>query len=197
MTATTVTTVTATTRTMPSRVRSPCGSPISASDGGRCLGPQARLGWSEPFGPPFQRASAGSEGAGMKHLVRVVVVLSAASLLFATPASAHVRTANTSLKLSVSDSKVKQGTKVTWTIKLKSPWSKCIANQPVRWYKKGTFKKNRTTNANGILTFTKKMNHTGTFQAKYQGRKWGKHPHKHTCKPSVSNKVKVKVTRKH
>src|SRR3954470_20936736 len=133
----------------------------------------------------------------MKHFAKILVVVSVASLLLAGPADAHVRTASTSLKVSVRNSKVKQGTKVAWTIKLKSPWSKCIANQPVRWYKNGTFKKNRTTNANGIVTFTKKMNHTGTFQAKYEGRKWGKHPHKHTCKPSVSNKVKVKVTRKH
>jgi len=134
----------------------------------------------------------------MKHLVRVIVVLSAMSLLFAAPASAHDRTANTKLKLTVSDHKVKQGTKVTWKIVLSSPWKKCYANQQVKWLKNGNFKRYRTTNDQGKITFTKKMNHTGTFQAKYPGRKWGKHPaHHHVCNPSHSKKVTVTVTRKH
>ena len=133
----------------------------------------------------------------MKHFARIIVVVSAASLLLAGPAEAHVRTASTHMSLSASKTHVKQGTKVTFKIKLRSPWSKCYANQTVGWYKNGNFRRNRTTDANGNITFSKKMNHTGTFQAKYAGRKWGKHPHKHVCKPSASNKVRVKVKRKH
>ena len=129
----------------------------------------------------------------MKHFARIVVVISAASLLFADPASAHVKTANTHINLSVSDAKVKQGTKVTFKIVLKSSWAKCYANQTVKWFKNGNFKRNRTTNANGVIKFTKKMTNTGTFQAKYPGREWGKHPHKHVCKGSASDRVKVKV----
>jgi hypothetical protein len=129
----------------------------------------------------------------MKHLARIIVVVSAASLLFAGPAGAHVRVAKTNLSLSVSKAKVKPGTKVTFKIKLKSPWNKCYAHQNVRWYKNGKFKRIRTTNASGLIKFQKKMQHTGTFQAKYTGRQWGLHPHNHVCRGSASHKVTVKV----
>ncbi len=129
----------------------------------------------------------------MKHLVKIIVVVSAASLLVVGPASAHVRTANTHISLSASKTNVHKGTRITWTIHLKSPWSKCYANQPVKWYKNGNFKRVRTTNGNGVIQFTKKMWRTSTYQARYAGRQWGVHPHQHTCKPSNSNRVTIHV----
>ena len=130
----------------------------------------------------------------MKHILRVTLaVMVTAGLLMGPAAEAHVRKAPTSLSLKASKTKVHKGHKVTFTIHLKSAWSKCVQQQPIKWFKNGVYKKTVTTNNNGVVTLTKKMHHSGTFRAKYLGRRWGKHPHRHVCYASQSKGVFIKV----
>ena len=141
---------------------------------------------------------AGGEfgGVGMKLFVKITIAMLMASFLVAGPAGANTTVA-THTKLTVSDKTVKQGTKVTWKIKVTANYKKCYANRQVKWFKNGVFKKYKTTGDNGVVKFTKKMNHTGNFQAKLPAIDKGVHPHIHHCKPSHSKIIKVTVKRKH
>jgi hypothetical protein len=132
----------------------------------------------------------------MKHILKVVLAVAISTGLLAAPAMANW-TASTSLSLKASDTKVKQGTKVTFTIHLKSHRAKCYQHQPVKWFKNGVYKKTLTTDNQGIIHKTKKMNHTSTYRAKYLGRRWGHHPHRKTCNASQSRAVTIHVKRKH
>jgi len=133
----------------------------------------------------------------MKYMLRVTLASMISIGLLASPAMASDWTASTSLSLKASDTQVKQGTKVTFTIHLKSKRKACYQNEPVRWYRNGVYKKTVHTNDKGIVKLQKKMNHTGTFRAKYFGKKVGHHPNRHVCHPSQSRAVTVKVKRKH
>jgi len=133
----------------------------------------------------------------MKYILRVTLASMISVGLLAAPAMATDWTAGTSLSLKASDTKVKQGTKVTFTIKLKSHRKPCYQNQPVKWYRNGVYKRTLHTDNKGVATLRKKMNHTGTFRAKYFGRRWGHHPNRHVCNGSQSRAVTVKVKRKH
>src|SRR4051812_9446790 len=132
----------------------------------------------------------------MKLLVKITVALMMTSLLVVGPAGANT-TVTTHTKLTVSDNSVKQGTKVTFKIKVTANYKKCYANRQVRWLKNGVFKKYKTTGDNGVVKFSKKMNHTSKYQAKLPPIDKGKHPHIHHCEPSHSKIVKVTVKRKH
>jgi hypothetical protein len=133
----------------------------------------------------------------MKHIPRIALASMICVGLLAAPAEAVDWTASTSLSLKASDTHVKQGTKVTFTIKLKSKRKPCYQHQPVRWYKNGNYKKTVHTNNKGVVKLHKKMNHTGTFRAKYLGFKRHVHPNRHVCHGSQSRAVKVTVKRKH
>ena len=133
----------------------------------------------------------------MKYILRVTLASMISIGLLAAPAMATDWAAGTSLSLKASDTKVKQGTKVTFTIHLKSKRKPCYQNQPVKWYRNGIYKKTVHTNNKGVVKLKKKMNHTGTFRAKYFGRKVGQHPNRHICHASQSRAVTVKVKRKH
>ena len=130
----------------------------------------------------------------MKNVLRVVLAVMITTGLMAAPALANW-TASTSLSLKASDTTVKQGTKVTFTIHLKSSRAKCYQNQPIKWFKNGVYKKTVTTNANGIVKLTKKMHNTSTYRAKYLGRRWGTHPHRKTCYASQSKAVTITVNK--
>jgi len=132
----------------------------------------------------------------MKSLIKVTIAVLMASFLVAAPAGANT-SVTTHTKLTVSDKSVKQGTKVTFTIKVTANYKKCYANRQVKWFKNGVFKKYKTTGDNGVVKFSKKMNHTGKFQAKLPAKDIGVHPHIHHCQPSHSKIVKVTVKRKH
>ena len=133
----------------------------------------------------------------MRHILKIALAGMMCVGLLAAPAQATDWTATTSLSLKASDTSVKQGTKVTFTIKLKSHRKPCYQNQPVKWYRNGVYKKTVHTNNKGVATLHKKMNHTGTFRAKYLGYRKGHHPKRHVCYASQSRAVKVTVKRKH
>src|SRR3954449_10862420 len=132
----------------------------------------------------------------MKVFVRITIALLTTSLLVAGPALAATNIPTHTI-LTVNKHKVTQGTKVNWKIEVNSKNKKCYANRQVKWFKNGVFKKYKTTGDNGIVKFSKKMNHTGKFQAKLPAIDKGNHPHIHHCQPSKSKIVKVTVKRKH
>src|SRR3954447_13140739 len=132
----------------------------------------------------------------MKVFIKLTVALMIGSLLLVAPAGANT-IITTHTKLHASDTSVKPGTKIKWKIEVNAKNKKCYANEKVKWFKNGNFKHYKQLGANGIVTFKKKMWHTSTYYAKYLGKHWGLHPHKHECKPSVSKKVKITVKPKH
>jgi len=133
----------------------------------------------------------------MKYILRVTLASMISIGLLAAPAMATDWTAGTSLSLKASDTKVKRGTTVTFTIKLKSHRKPCYQNQPVKWYKNGVYKRTLHTDNRGVATLRKKMRRTRTFRVTYSGYRVGHHPKRHVCKGSQSKPVTVKVRRKH
>ena len=133
----------------------------------------------------------------MKHILSVALASMMCVGLLAAPAEATDWTASTSLSLKASDTHVKKGTKITFTIKLKSHRKPCYQNEPVRWYKNGVYKKTVHTNDKGVVQLHKKMQHTSTYRAKYLGKRVGTHPNRHVCHPSQSRAVKITVKRHH
>jgi hypothetical protein len=129
----------------------------------------------------------------MKHITKLVVALTVASLLLIGPGASAITSVNTSLKLTASKTQVQKGGKVTFTIVLKSPKAKCIKGMPIRWYRNGVFKKIYTTNNNGKVQFKKGVKATSKYFAKFAGAKVGTHPNRLNCQPSVSNTVKITV----
>ena len=133
----------------------------------------------------------------MKSILTVTLAAMISIGLLAAPAEATDWTAGTSLSLKASDTQVKQGTKITFTIKLKSHRKPCYQMEPVKWYRNGVYKKTLHTNNKGVVHLTKKMNHTSTYRAKYLGKRVGQHPNRHVCHASQSRAVRIKVKRKH
>ena len=130
----------------------------------------------------------------MKQMAKIVVALSVFSLALAGPADAHVRTANTRLSLSASDTKVHAGDQVTLTAHLRSAWKACVRFKKINLYRYGTKVAQKKTNNKGIARYTFTAQHTAQWQVKFKGRKWGKHPHSHRCLASHSKTITVKVT---
>ncbi len=129
----------------------------------------------------------------MKHITKLVVAFAVASLLIVGPASAHVRTASTSLKLSASSTSIHKGKTVTFTATLKSGWKKCYSQRRVVLYKNGNKQFYKGTNTSGVAKFKVKPTNTANWQVRFKGRKWGTHPHDHTCLASQSKTIKVVV----
>ena len=129
----------------------------------------------------------------MKIVLSVVLASLISMGLLAPPAMATDWTANTSLSLRASDTKVKPGTKVTFTITLSSKRAACYRQQPIKWFKNGVYKKTVRTNNSGVVKLTKKMHHTSTYRAKYLGYRKGHHPKRHVCRASQSRAVGIKV----
>ena len=92
----------------------------------------------------------------MKSILTVTLAAMISIGLLAAPAQATDWTASTSLSLKASQTHVKQGTKITFTIKLKSNRKPCYQNEPVKWYRNGVYKKTLHTNNKGVIKLQKK-----------------------------------------
>src|SRR5262245_3837796 len=128
----------------------------------------------------------------MKLFIKLTVALMIGSMLLVAPAGANT-TITTHTKLTVNDKSVKAGTKVNWKIEVNAKNKKCYANQKVKWFKNGHCKHYKQLGANGIVKFKKKMWNTSKYQARYPGRHFGVHPHRHVCDPSRSKVIKITV----
>jgi hypothetical protein len=134
----------------------------------------------------------------MRHIARTMLALLIATGLLAEPALAHVRTANTKVKFTASDTKVQSGQKVILTAKIKSPWDKCLKKRKVALYRKGvkltqkkaTYQPNKNR---AIAKFRINPTRTAKWWVKVKPRKWGKHPHRHVCKGRESKHIQIKV----
>ncbi len=129
----------------------------------------------------------------MKHIARVFVALTVASLLLVGPGATAATNVNTKLKLTASKTQVQKGGKVTFTIVLHADKAKCKKGQPVRWYRNHVYKKTYTTNNKGKIKFTKGVKATSKYFAKFPGRKIGSHPNRSNCLPSTSKTIKITV----
>ena len=130
----------------------------------------------------------------MKHIAKLLLASTIVMTLLVGPAAAHIRQEGTIIKLKASPNPVQQGTGLTFTATLSSDWKKCYSQRNVGFYRNGVKQVVKGTNTAGIATIHIKATNTAKWYAKFNGRKWGKHPHKHVCFPSKSNTIKVKVT---
>jgi hypothetical protein len=130
----------------------------------------------------------------MKLFIKLTVALLTTSLLLAAPASADNKI-STKTKIHASDTKVKVGAKVTFKVQVTSKNKKCYKNRKIDWYKNGHFKKKRQLGPQGKVKFKLNMKAAGsrTYQAKYPGYEFGKHPKHHTCTKSHSKVVTIHV----
>ncbi len=129
----------------------------------------------------------------MKHIAKVFLALTVASLLLIGPGATAATNIKTTLSLSANKTQVSKGGKVDFKIVLKSKNDKCTDQQPVKWYRNGVYKKTYTTNNQGKVLFTKGVKATSKYYAKYTGRKFGTHPNVKNCLGSTSNTVRIKV----
>ena len=142
---------------------------------------------------PIEHHDANKEWTVKKTLT---IVLAATVLFVLTaggPAQAHTRTASTKLTISVSDSTPDQGEKVTFSGQLKSKWKACKKNQKVHLYRGQKRVETTTTSSSGGYSFDKRIRSNSNWTVKYEGRRFGKHPHVHRCKPSKSETIRIRV----
>jgi len=134
----------------------------------------------------------------MKLFAKITVALLMTSLILVGPAGASTNI-NTKTKLTASKTTVQRGSFVTFKIAVTAKNKKCYANQRVKWFKNGHFKKYRKLGPGGKTKFKLKMKKKKdkTYQAKYPGREFGKHPHHHICDKSHSKVIKIHVTPRH
>ena len=129
----------------------------------------------------------------MKHFTKLAVALALSSLILVGPAAAHVRFATTTLKLKADPTTVQKGKTITFTANLSSNWKKCYSQRRVHLYKDGVEQFYKGTNQLGIAKFKVTATKTANWFVKFNGRKWGTHPHKHQCGASQSKAVTVTV----
>ena len=120
----------------------------------------------------------------------------AATMLFALtasgPASAHVRTASTSLSIAVSDSTPDRGDKVQFSGQLKSKWKRCKAAQRVVLFRGQKPVQSKKTSRAGLYSFTQRIRSNSNWTVKYKGRRFGVHPHVHRCRRSTSKTIQIR-----
>ena len=126
---------------------------------------------------------------------RTFVTLIACVLLLATPTSvlATSWSASTHLRLTADSSRTYAGGLVTFTIRLRSARNRCVASQPVKWFRNGAYRRTYTTNDRGRVRVRLRMHTSAAFRAKYLGRRWGSYPNRYTCYSSASRRVYVQV----
>ena len=125
---------------------------------------------------------------------RVGAVAAATMLAFSGTAFAVTWEAPTTLTLSASDHSVDKGDKVTFSGKLSSPKKKCEDNERIALYR-GRRKVDTTrTDRSGHYSFRKAVKRDSTWQTRYKGHTFGKHPNTKHCKPSKSDREHINVT---
>lgn len=131
----------------------------------------------------------------MKNLKIVIAIAAVLALAVPIGAAAHVReNVETSLTIKASDKKINSGQKVTFSGKLTSEWKKCKSEEKILLFRNKTQIGKTRTNGTGKYTITKKLHQPGKYSVKYPGRSWGTHPHSHSCLPSQSKKIRIRVT---
>jgi hypothetical protein len=131
----------------------------------------------------------------VKNLKILIAIAVALALAVPIGAAAHVReNVPTSVTIKASDKKINAGQKVTFSGKLSSEWKKCKSEEKILLFRNATQIGQTRTNGTGKYSITKKLNQTGKYSVKYPGRSWGTHPHSHSCLPSQSAKIKIRVT---
>ncbi len=129
----------------------------------------------------------------MKKTLATVLAGTMLSLLTATgPASAHQRTASTSLSISVSDQRPDRGDAVTFSGRLSSNWDRCEEDQRVHLKRGRTIVQTTRTNDSGSYSFSQRINGNSNWKVRFTGKRFGVHPHVHGCLPDTSRKIRIR-----
>ena len=127
---------------------------------------------------------------------KTLTIALAATMLFVltagAPAQAHTRTASTKLTIEVSDSTPDRGDKVTFSGQLKSKWKACKKDQKVILKRGQKTVQTTRTSRSGQYSFRQRIKSSSNWSVEYKGRRFGKHPHVHRCKPSKSETIRIR-----
>jgi hypothetical protein len=123
----------------------------------------------------------------------VAVTLATGLVLGGNAMAATIHSTHT--KLDASRTTVHEGQKVIFEGHLRSGFDKCKTWRPVTLYRNGEPLATKQTSKTGQFKFTRKINHTKTWQVRFAGRTGGVHPDQWICKASLSKKIKVVATK--
>jgi hypothetical protein len=129
----------------------------------------------------------------MKHILRVALAVMIMTGLLIDPATAHVRKANTRIRVTATDTSVKPGTKVILKAKVKSRWAKCYRSRKVKLVRKGVVLTKKKTNRHGVAKFKLFPRRIARWWVVAPKKRWGKHPHRHVCRRGESNHLRIKI----
>lgn len=130
----------------------------------------------------------------MKKILTIGLAVTVLFVLTASgPASAHQRTASTSLSLEVSDSRPDRGDKVTFSGRLSSNWNKCEKFKRVSLKRGGNVVQTTTTSRSGFYSFRQRINSNSNWVVRFTGKRFGVHPHVHRCLPDTSRRIRIRV----
>jgi hypothetical protein len=131
----------------------------------------------------------------VKRIVTWAIALTFTLGLYAPGvARAHVAEINTRLSMFVSDATPNDGQSVVFRGALKSKNRRCFRNQQIQILRNGSVFKTTRTNNRGRYRVAKKVTQSGRYRARFNGfGPFGTHPHSHTCKPSQSSQIRIRV----
>ena len=130
----------------------------------------------------------------MKKTLATLLAGTMLSLMTATgPASAHQRTASTSLSISVSDDRPDRGDVVRFSGRLRSNWDRCEEDQRVHLKRGRTIVQTTRTDDSGFYSFSQRINSNSNWKVRFTGKRFGVHPHVHRCLPDTSRKIRIRV----
>ena len=127
-----------------------------------------------------------------KSLATLLMATMLSVLMAGAPASAHQRTASTSLSISVSDTRPDRGDVVTFSGRLSSNWDRCEEDQKVHLKRGGNVIQTTRTSDSGFYSFRQRINGNSNWVVRFTGKRFGVHPHVHRCLPDTSRKIKIR-----
>jgi hypothetical protein len=131
----------------------------------------------------------------VKRLSKYAVVFALISAFsLASRAEAVDFDASTSLSIHVSSHHIHKGHKVKITGRLTSDHHSCVNDERINLFANGTQVAHTRTAEDGSYKFVRRPHKTTRFRTKYPGKTTGVHPNQHTCEPSVSVVIRVRVT---
>src|SRR5215203_5001614 len=112
----------------------------------------------------------------MKQILKIILAVTIASGLLVGPAAASVQNVTTHTKMTVNDKTVGKGDLVKFKVRLKAGVAKCFKHMPIKLFKNGDQVAKKKTNTEGKVVFKKHPKKTAKWQAKFPGKRVGKHP---------------------
>lgn len=128
--------------------------------------------------------------------VTVWGLLLAATLSLVAPAgaAAHVRTLGTRLWMTVDDTTVVRGERVTFFGRLRSDDPRCVRDLVIRITRKGQPFARARTNDRGRYRLTRAVVRGGAYRAVFVGSRFGSaNEHDHRCAAATTDPLRIRI----